>query len=136
MRAGAAGLTELDAFLARVLQAYLERRRWIERLRDAVLMDFEPDPDGAARMGQVHDSLAGRLGRSVSNQLVLDLRLALALLPGSVHGAMRDGRRVYKGLRARADRVPTKPHANTGRPKSLEHRAKIAEANRRRARKA
>jgi hypothetical protein len=112
-----------------IVREFLDRRREAQRLIDLVAMDFELDPQGSARKGEVHSSLAVRLDRSVSNELVVELKAAFDICQVEVRPVVRKGRHYYVGLKPRPGRTVIAPFPTTGRKQSAEH----VERNRRRA---
>lgn len=112
-------MSALDGFVAAVLREADARRRRLEALRAAVLLDFEPDPSARCRRSDVHASAAARLRSGVSAAFVAELRRALSGLDGVREATVR-GRRFYVGLKPRPERAPTK-RANAGVSQSDRH---------------
>lgn len=97
---------ELGAFLAKVLEAYLVKQRAKRRTLDTLMLDFEPDPTCVVKRNVVHEAVAKRFNRAISNDLVLEIHAALELVPG-VLPVIRSGSHVYRGLKIRTAPLPT-----------------------------
>ena len=93
--------SELDDFLAKVLELYLSKQRKANVVRDAILERFECDPAGVVKRIAVHTVVSERLGRPINNAMVASIHAALATIQG-VTLIVRDGDRVYTGLKAKA----------------------------------
>lgn len=90
----------LDALHVVLVQEFVRRERRRRHLLSLVLLDFEHAPTAKVRRGRVHKALAARLNRSVSNELCLEAKGAIFLLPG-VHELTANGHKYYRGLRPR-----------------------------------